>query len=120
MFDLSKATRLDSVEFRMRDPGVGWINETLRTATPKNLRQITICFRDNIFLNRLQIYFFPVGETAVHLGWEELDHLLVHLWTTRSIRPVVTYTHEQRWPGLRPTAQRFLPELTSMGVVGLA
>ena len=108
LLDLSKATSLKDVEFRLREPYVSWVNATLQTARSRNLRQIIIhipaTFRRSI------------DETA-RLEWQDLDHLLVRLWTTCSIRPVFTY--EMKGEGTGPEAQvpELLPELMSRGVI---
>ena len=104
--DLSKAAKLKDAEFRLREPIVGWINATLQTARSKNLRQITIHIP--------AIFLRSVDETT-RLEWQDFDHLLVRLWTTRSIRPVFTYEKKGAGTGPGELVPKLLPELVSRG-----
>lgn len=56
-----------------------------------------------------------VGESALR-EWQDLDHLLVQLWTLRSIRPNI------KWPkeiasDLRELVRSLLPILESTGAL---
>ena len=101
--DLSKATKLKDLEFRWHEPNVQWISAAIQTIKFGNLRKITL---------QLIPTLPDLLEDKVRLEWRDLDHLLVQLWTTRSIRPVVTFGG--RTGGLVPT---LLPGLTSKGAV---
>ena len=103
--NLSEAAKLKDVEFRLRQPYLGWINATLQTARSKNLGQITIHF---------PCFFINLINETTPLEWQELDHLLVQLWTRCSIRPVLTHENGQ---GTDPAlvVAKLLPELTSRG-----
>ena len=114
--DLSKATKLKDIEFRLYTPGVGWINRTLQTAESKKLRQITIHSPMASISNVLDL---PITEMA-RLEWQNLDHLLLQLWTTRSIRPVFTYGKRKGGNGSGMLVPGLLPELTSRGVIDKA
>ena len=88
--DLSKAAKLTDVEFQLAGPNIQWIIATLETAEASNLEQIIIRtpvgFQDRIGAN-------------VRQEWQDLDRLLVELWTSRSILPkivLVTYAR-MRW-----------------------
>ena len=108
--DLSKATKLKDVEFRPREPIVSWINATLQTAGSKNLRQIVIHIHATLVSS---ILLGSIGEST-WLEWRDLDRLLVQLWITRSIHPVITY-EKGAGNGPRVLAQKLLPELVSRG-----
>ena len=105
--DLSKATKLkDMVFFCGRS--IQWITTTVKTAKSENLQQITITLYPTILTE--------MGET-VYREWQDLDHLLVQLWTSRSIRPRVTYKRSKGEDDTRDLVSRLLPELTKRGVV---
>jgi hypothetical protein len=105
--DLSKATKLKDVAFQLRESYINWINATLQTARSKSLRHIIIhipaAFRGSI-------------DETTRLEWQDLDHLLVRLWTTRSIRPVFTYEKGAE-TSFRALVPKLLPELMSRGVI---
>ena len=108
--DLSKAIKLEDVEFLPSQPNVKWISAALRTIKSKNLRQITICLGGSIMSTVLHD---PVDETS-RLRWRDLDNLLIQLWTTHSIRPVF------RMEGMdssRALVPKLLPELARRGVI---
>ena len=109
--NLSEATELKDVEFRLREPNIGWINATLQTARSKNLQQITIHF----FSPLPHIFPGPINETT-RWEWQDLDHLLVRLWTTFSIRLVFVYTQKKEGgTGSGVPVPKLLPELASRG-----
>ena len=85
--------------------------ETTKTAREKTLEQITI---------RTVANFHDLIEERVHQEWQDLDHLLVELWTSHSIRPKVTpviYTGMVRGNRLSEPVESLLPELASRGAV---
>ena len=90
----------------MHGPGPGWINATLQTAKSTNLQHITIH----------SDYFYPRNDETALREWQDLDHLLVQLWTTRSILPMFT---SERW-GLDEidvlALGELLPEFKTKGV----
>ena len=96
--------KLKDVGFLWRGPSVKWISRALKTARSANLRQISIALN------------FPLPnayhDEAVRLEWEDLDSLLVKLWSTRSIRPVLTLKS-----GTGEDARKLLPRLASMGAI---
>jgi len=105
--DLSDATKLKDVAFHC-GRSTKWITTTVKTAKSENLQQITV---NSPTATLGQI------EEAVYREWEDLDHLLVQLWTSRSIRPRVTYERGKREDGMKDLPSRLLPELTRRGVV---
>ena len=111
-FDLSKATKLRDLEFRLyKNPrDVQWVSTTIQTAKSQGLRQINIYSR---FSSRTT-YHLPVTET-ISRGWHDLDHLLVQLWTSRSIRPGFT---PQNWKEEgREDLASLLPGVTGRGAL---
>ena len=114
--DLSKATTLKDVEFRLCELEVKSINAAIRTATSTNLQQITISFPDIYFVDLLP----SLLDEGTRTEWQDLDHLLVQLWTTRSIRPVFTNKKMGGENFVGAVTQKLLPELTGRGIVGVA
>ena len=110
-FDLSKVIKLKDVEFRWWRPDIQWINMSLQTIKSSNLRQITITIGS----------FVHPSREAVCQQWRDLDHLLVQLWTSRSILPKIMYgrSGSERGDNLRDIAPSLLPELTSRGAVSV-
>ena len=126
--DLSKAKNLKHVAFSVgQNPR--WIIPTLRTVSPdhENLQQISLDI-SFISLDRDTRRMDPVGfKDAIGgaawrgRGWSELDLLLAQLREAHSIRPEVTYTVSS-WVDLkraRSWVERFLPEVSTRGIVDL-
>ena len=82
--NLSKATKVKEVEFRLHDQNVGRVTAMLQTARSENLQQIIIHFHCSFL-------FDPIYEVA-RPEWLKLDRLLIQLWTTHSI--CLVFTHE--------------------------
>ena len=78
--NLSKATHLKRVAFRVGTPSVRWIATALQTAKSKNLQQITI-YQEAEWLLEIPGAEEPLSE------WQHLDRILVQFWTSHSIRP---------------------------------
>ena len=98
--NLSNAMKLKYLNLRWGTLNVRWITVTIQTARSKILRRITIFLRN--------ILLAPTEATLRE--WHELDHLLVQLWTSRSIISKILYKNTSE--GLIP---RLLPELTRKG-----
>jgi hypothetical protein len=107
--DLSKTTKLRDVVFRCGMANIEWINKTLQTTEPKNLQHLSLA------LPRALDIRDTVWET-VHQEWLDLDCLLVQFWTSHSLRPKVMC---EPGKGGKDYVARFLPELTSRGIVDL-
>ena len=107
--DLSKATKLKDVLFSYRR-NIQWVVTTIKTIKSKNLQQIVISSNKCIPLSG------QITE-AVHQEWQDLDHLLVQLWTSHSVRPKIMYRREKGEDEARGFAQRLLPELTRRGII---
>jgi len=109
LLDLSRATRLNSVSFRCVTQKIQWITAALQTARSEVLQHITIR-SDATPKGRL--------DEAALLELEDLDRLLVQLWTSHAIRPRGTYGVWKRGSGLKDDEPSLLPELTREGIVG--
>ena len=109
--DLSKATKLKDLALRWRGPSPQRITMALQTIESKKLQHITI----HLYNTTLED---PVEEMD-HREWQDLDHLLVQLWTSHSIRPQAAYEVVGGGKDLRDHAPSLLPELTRRGLVDL-
>ena len=99
------------VEFQPREPRIGWIIVALRTIESNTTLWL-------ITINFTPVYTHPIPvDEATRQEWQELDHLLVHLWTTRSIRPVFTYEKAAELTASGVLVPELLPELTRRGAV---
>jgi hypothetical protein len=107
--DLSSPVRLKEVELGCCGSNVRWITMTLQTTKSITLERVTI---------RIRSFKAPIAESA-YREWQDLDHLLLQFWTSRSIRPKIRYSWEEGGCDLREFAPRLLPELTSRGAIDL-
>ena len=100
--DLSKCTKLKEITFRCGGLNVRRIITALQTIEPNTIQQVTI----------MLIRSFFVQET--NRAWLDLDSLLVHFWTSRSLRLKVVCEIEGASEGEkgRKKAAMLLPELT--------
>ncbi|KAF9780878.1 hypothetical protein BJ322DRAFT_1112270 [Thelephora terrestris] len=110
-FALSGATKLSHARFQCFGLNVRWITATLLTAQSPNLRKITIVVTSRDTPANL------VGE-KIRREWQDLDHLLDYLWTSRSVFPEITYSGRLVSQGFGELALRLLPKLASKGAVG--
>ena len=94
------------MEFRFARPSVHWVVTTLRTANIKHLRRITVHWA---------VDAHSVQEVD-RQEWQDLDDLLVQLWTSHSIVPKIVYTEVPELLCTAETVQVLLPELVSRGV----
>ena len=113
--DLSKATKLNDVTFRLGSWSVKWIVRVLQTITTehRDIQQISI--RIPFFLTFVRVPMRTIEERAPG-QWPGLDHFLVQLWESRSIRPRVVYTARR---DMRDLAGRLLPEISKRGIIDL-
>lgn len=60
-------------------------------------------------------------EGEIHGQWSELDRVLVQSWESRSIRPKVIYTDQEKEgkERMRDWMGRLLPEMTERGMIDL-
>jgi len=108
--NLSAATKLEHLVFRLARPNAQWITTALQTVESKGLQRITL---------------HPTAETFVRIKWSvrqqwrDLDRMLVQFWASHSIRPNVTYVVGLNGGDMRYHAPSLLPELTRRGLVDL-
>ena len=101
--------KLKELVFRCTETYVQWITMRLQTLQSESLQRITL---------RSYRAIFP----PAYQEWQDLDHLLARLQTSRPIRPKVVYEVdvkevEVREEGTMGYVRRFLPELTRRGLV---
>ena len=96
--DLSTATKLKDVVFSS-NWSLQWVNTAIESIRSRDLERVTI-----------ESWHILVD----YREWGVLDRLLVQLWTSRSIRPTVSFSRESKMIGLVP---KLLPELTKKGAV---
>jgi len=122
--DLSKATKLKDLIFRLGVLGPGRVIATLETITPehRDLRRVSI---------HLPFKRIPRGDAAgfrfsfggdIYEKWLELDRFLVQFWEVRSVRPKVMVT-ESVWgttQKMKDQIGRLFPEITARGIIDLA
>jgi hypothetical protein len=117
--DLSKATKLKDVVFQPNSWRVEWIATTLQTITPKHrdLQQISIRVapQSTIVIAGPGANGEPTIGEPIRGRCLGLDHLLVQLWVSHSIRPKVMYTGKD----MRGYIGRLLPEIAERGIVDL-
>jgi len=90
--DLSRATSLRDVSFRVNTCCVDWIATALQTITPEHLdlRQVSI----HVYFDSAHSVGANVRQSiGEHLcgQWLRLDRLLAQLWESHSIRPKIQY-----------------------------
>jgi len=119
--DLSKATKLKDLIFRLKAMGPGRIIAMLETITPehRDLRQVSI----HLPFKRIP----PIGDVQSYLEdhiyemWLQLDRLLVQFWELRSIRPKVVVIDSSRGSTqeLKDQIGCLFPEITARGIIDL-
>ena len=122
LIDLSKATRLTDLIFRVEMRRVDWANRVLRTITPehRDLRQIIIYLpHDSAFTGAGASVRQAAGE-QIFGQWLELDHILAQLWESRSIRPKILHFAPLGYENDVSESMGFLlPEAMGRGIVDL-
>ena len=118
--DLSKATKLKDVTFRVDTSGVEWVVIALRTITPKHrdLRRISISAfypSDFVIIGAMM----QMVEEQNFGKWSELDRLLVQLWESYSTPPMILFWTPSKWKNARDLMGHLLPEATGGGKVDL-
>lgn len=106
--DLSGATQLNAADFQSATLDIQWIITTLQTVRSKNLKEIVVCSYAD-FPN-------PLGE-GLRRQWQDLDHLLVELSISRSVRPTVAFIPRIYGSDLGGLAPNLLPKLTARGAI---
>ena len=120
--DLSKALKLEDVDFRLRSLSIAWVTAALRTITPqhRDLRRISIHLpRSLAFLDAAESVRQLIGEEGVG-HWSDLDHHLAQFWESRSITPEVVLTAAKgNTQGARVCVGLLLPGVTTRGMIDL-
>jgi len=109
LFNLSTAKKLKHLVFRCARAQVQWITTTLQTVKSEDLQQITLWPGADVFVRK-------IGE-PVRQQWQDLDHLLVQLWASHSIRLEILWMRRE---DVREYAPSLLPELIRSGLIDLA
>jgi len=114
--NLSKATRLREVGFRLLDPYDVWAGSTLKTLTPnhKDLWRISIHMVIREHANLQQIFGIDICDS-----WADLDHTLIQLWESNAVTTRVTYATGGDKTEARKFVEQLLPEMTRRGIVEL-
>ena len=109
--DLSTARKIKDLVFHCDHTHTQWITRVLQTVESENLQRITL---------RPDIYTFVTTiQEATYQEWWELDRLLVHFRTSRSICPKLVFEMDLDKEDLRGCALSLLPEVTRRGLVDL-
>lgn len=58
-----------------------------------------------------------LAEDVTYREWQDLDHLLAHLWTLHSVMPKIMCKKPSQGNGLGSFVDNLLPELMNKGVV---
>jgi len=114
--DLSKATKLKSVVFRLSTLVVKWIVVAFQATIHEHreLRQVSIHFP------RMDIDFDNIKGFPVYGQWLDLDRLLVRFWESRLTSPKVICTALVGEKCImRGFVECCLPELTKRGMIDL-
>ena len=114
--NLSKATSLGEVGFRLLDPSDVWAGSTLKTLTPnhKDLRRISIHMTIPEHANLQRIFNIDICNL-----WTDLDRTLIQLWESNAILTRVTYAAGGEKTEARRFVEQLLPEMTRRGIVEL-
>lgn len=121
--DLSRATKLKDVTFRIDSSGPEWVTTALRTITPnhRDLLQISISaayYPTIVMFNTDDVIQGAEGQTTRR--WLELDQLLAQLWESHSI-PLKILCRAPSWKekSAHESMGLLLPEITRGGTVNL-
>ena len=120
--DLLKATKLKDVIFRPGSPTITWIVMTLQSIPSKHrdLQQISISVPHDFALINVGANIGQIIGEAVYREWLDLDRLLAQFWESRSIRPKLIRTaQEKRKRNMRYCIGCLLPEITKSGIIDL-
>ena len=118
--DLSVAPRLRDVTFWAVSSSIEWITVALETVTQKvqGLQRITIHLYDSK-IETSGPGVWGTAEERIREQWRSLDHLLVQLWESHSIRPRVEGSSLRDEREVRDVFWGFLPEITKRGIVDI-
>jgi len=125
LIDLSNATRLQDVAFRVNFlHNVDWITTKLQTLTPEHqdLRRISIYIPYKLPIAVLGANIRRVISDTTYGQLLDFDRLLIQFWESRSIRLIVTCTKPigmQNMRSMRDDLESLLPEVTRRGIMDL-
>ena len=120
--DLSKASKLKDIALRCGHLNREWVAKTLETITSQHqdLQQITVY---PIGLHRDVREHWNAVERFIVVNdgtpWLDVDHLLVQLWDSRSIRPRVAYSTGSEKEEVMGPIWNLFPELAKRGLIDL-
>ena len=100
IIDLSKATKLQDVEFQCKESNVQWIAAALHTAGSKIIHQVSIGHEAFSYVSRQEC--------------SDLDSSLVHLMTSHPLRLKIVHEPMDVPEG---AVAYLLPQITKRGVV---
>jgi len=122
IIDLSKATKLRGVVFTPVSLSIEWVTLALQTITPqhRDIRQIIIHMPyTRAFVSVGVDVKQTIGE-AICGRWLELDHLLVKLWESHSIRTAIRYVAQKKEKNeMYESIGCLLPEMAERGMIEL-
>lgn len=125
--ELSRTTKLKYITFRCESLSSGWMTMTLGTITSehRNLHQISIHIPyalSHATAQECTAIERQIENMDPGTRWSDLDHRLVELWESRSVRGRVVYHRTQTRDGGRGSrdwATYLFPELTKRGIIDL-
>ena len=93
----------------------------LQTLAPKHqdLRQISIYVPYNPHFASFGADVRQIIGKATYGQWPDFDRILVQIWESRSIRPMVTCTRPVGTQSMRYCIEWLLPEVTRRGIMDL-
>ena len=121
LIDLSKATRLKDVAFRVNSHKVDWITMELQTHAPEHqdLRQISIYVPYNLSFAGFGANVRQIISEATYGQWLDFDRLLVRFWESCSTRLMVSCTKPVGMQSMRDFVEHLLPEVARRGIMDL-
>ena len=107
LFDLSKFKKLKDVLFFRcgSTQNIGWIIKNLQTTESTKLQQISI---------KSTLDLEPRVEQSVGQEWQDLDCLLIQLWTSRKICPKIQF-RSKMGRDTKEYVQGLVPQLVKGG-----
>ena len=118
--DLSKATKLKDVAFKLVGLDIAWVALTLKTITSKHRDLRGVLIEGHAFF---KFDAWQTGTTAVKdetwEEWADLDRTLIQLWESHAVRAKVRYSSNKREESRELMGNFLLPEATKRGIVEL-
>ena len=120
--DLSKATRLKDLTFRVGSSHPEWVTTALQTITTghRDLQKISISLVHHSTTVLSSVDAREYIEEQHNWHWLELDRLLGRLWVSHSIPPkILCYALSQKEEAVRTLVGGLFPETTVRGTSNL-